>query len=76
MPRPRAAKVDELVRAALAGMGRSTDDFSGDEMVSACFTLTKRAMQAVLETHPEARYIMRTSLEEMLMECADPLKAN
>ena len=73
---PRSEVVNVLTKAALAGMENCIEDATGDEIVSACFTLTKRAIDAVMVMHPECRIPIRHAVELLLMDCADPTQQN
>lgn len=74
--RPRELVVNRLVDEALSGMRNSGEDFSADEMLSACLTLARRAIIVILEMRPGARQIVQGAIESLLMDCVDETKIN
>jgi hypothetical protein len=66
---PRPEVVNELVEAALDGMSYAVDGASGDEVMSACFTLTRSAMRVAMERSPRAAVEIQKILGMLIMEC-------
>ena len=75
MAGPRESVVQALTQAALAGMD-TVEGTSGDELVSACFTLTRRMIGVVLEMNPKCRPVIRGAVESLLMDCVDDSMTN
>ena len=75
MAGPREDVVQALTHAALCGMD-TIKDSSGDELVSACFTLTRRTIAAVIQMNPKCRPVIRGAVESLLMDCVDETKTN
>lgn len=70
--------MEELIAGALAGM-KQVPEFSAQELLSACFTLTLRTMKAVKEGTPVEEMetnlaITRQAVEVLMLECADTSK--
>ena len=66
---PRPDVVEELVQAALNGMEFTCEGSTGDEILSACFTLTRRAMRAAINRSPHAAFEIQKILGMLLLDC-------
>ena len=76
MSTPRPLAVTALVKGAMIGMETCVNDATGDEIISACFTLTQRVIEAVVSTHPECRQTVQDAVESLLLACTDPTHTN
>ncbi len=63
--------VEELVGDMLAGVTAHIGEFNSSELSSACFTITLRVIQTVLEQNPACRPLVRQAVGTLLLACAD-----
>ena len=70
---PRPEVVEQLVSAALTGMEfGGIENSTGDEVLSACFTLAKRAMKAAILRNPAAITEIQNVLQMLMLDCVPP----
>ncbi len=75
MSRTRPEVVEKLVQAAMTGMLEGVKECSGDEVLSAYFTMLRRGIQATLSLnkhHPLTRQALLDTMMQLMAECADP----
>ena len=63
--------VEGLVTLMLDGATSMQGEFSSSELSSACFTMTLRVIQTVLEQNPACRQTLREGVGVLLLACAD-----
>ncbi len=68
--------VEELVGDMLAGVGGHVGEFNSSELSSACFTITLRVIQTVLEQNPACRPLVRQAVGTLLLACTDTGRPN
>ena len=63
--------VEGLVTLMLDGAKSMQGAFTASELSSACFTMTLRVIETVLQQDPNSRSVVREAVGTLLMACAD-----
>lgn len=70
--------VEKLIQGAQQGMLTSVQECSANEVLSAYFTMTRRAVRLSLAANPGplVRAALQHSIMELLSDCAEPTQQN